>query len=302
MPVLYFSIIAFMRVVQSISNKKTSTLVNSPTTFFHYGAFYQFAAAVFSFLLLFFYGFHGFDVPTFLCAFFSALLFALDLFTGLTAMKSAPIVLCMMFAMGGLFIPCITGIFLFNEPMSTWDWIGLAAFIVSVYFLSAKPKQAGESQKLPAKTWGLLFLNFLANGLIMVTQKYFGVLVPDGNAAMYSFLTFFLNAIILGASLLFLIVFSKKDDNGKRLASFEKLSTPLLGYGTGLAFALVTINLLVVTMSKTVPSVVLFPVSSCITIVITSIVGFLFFKEKLSLKNLFGVVLGILSIVIVNIL
>ena len=72
MPVLYFSIIAFMRVLQSISNKKTSTLVNSPTTFFHYGAFYQFAAAVFSFLLLFFYGFHGFDVPTFLCAFFSA--------------------------------------------------------------------------------------------------------------------------------------------------------------------------------------------------------------------------------------
>ena len=302
MPVLFFSIIALMRVVQAIANKKTSNLLNKPSTFFQYGAFYQMAAAGFSFLLLFFYGFHGFDTPTLICALLSALMFAADLFTALTAMKSASLLLCTMFAMGGLFIPCITGIFLFSEPMTLWQWIGLCAFIVSVYLLSTKPQSTGQTKKLSVKTLCLLLLNCLANGLLMVVQKYFGLLVPNGNTAMYSFLTFFLNGIILAVSMLFLTVFSKKDPEGNRLAKLEKLPTPLLTYGAALALSIVTINVLVVTMSKTVPSVVLFPVSSCITIMITTAIGFFIFKEKLSLKNIFGLILGIASIVIVNVL
>ncbi len=302
MVVLFFAIIAVMRVVQQVCNKKVSVEVNDSKTFFRYGGYYQLCSAIFSLIYLCFVGFYGFDGATLLCAFLTALLFALDLFSNLQAIKGAPLVVCNMFSISGLFVPCVLGIFLFDEPMGFLQWIGLGLFVFSIYFLTASNDQ--EKKSFSVKTVCMLLLNFFANGLVMVVQKYFALKVPDGNVALYSALTFALNAFILYACMGVVLIKNcrnEKKKEGKDEKRIKPLPKSLLLYGGLLAIAIFSINLIVTTLAKSVPSVILFTVSSALSVGISCLVGTVAFKEKLKVKNIVGLLLGILAIVSVNV-
>ncbi len=325
MVVVSFAIIALMRVIQKVCSKKVSNRVAPGVSFFRYGGYYQLVAAAFALLLLCFIGFHGATGMTVLCALATAVLFAVDLFTSLEAIKGASLVVCNMFATGGLFVPCILGIFLFDEPMSVWQWVGLLVFVVSIYFLSAKEEKTEKA--FTAKTLIMLIINFVANGLVMVVQKYFAIFVPDGvrNEAMYSFLTFGLNAVIMygcmGALLLYKVMKKKSVSVGlatqtegelataktdactvetQKRTGYKPMESLLLICGALLALAVFAINQLVTMMASTVPSVILFTVTSALTVIITCVVGSVVFKEKLTWKNVIGLVMGFAAIVIVN--
>lgn len=149
----------------------------------------------------------------------------------------------------------------------------------------------------------MLVLSFIVNGLVMLVQKYFALLVPDRNEATFSFLTFAINAVILYAGMLLIGLKKKKSqsDREERIIQIKKLPKPLLVCGAVLAVALFTINLLVTVMASEIESVVLFTVSSALSIVITALVGALIFKEKLTAKNYIGLVLGFFSCVMVSV-
>ncbi len=300
--ILGFVAIAVMRVAQKICSKKVSLLVDNEIRFFHYGGYYQAVSALFALITLCFVGFYGFNLPTLLCALASAVLFAVDLYSSIEAIKGATLVVCNLFALGGMFLPCVLGIFLFDEPMGLWQWLGLVVFLSSIYFISAKAGGSKEKKPFTLKTLLMLIISFTVNGLVMIVQKYFGLLVVNGNVAMFSALTFGLNALILYACMAVAcwINAKKKPAEGVLPKRLERLSPKMLLYGAVLALALFTINQLVTTMTKTVSSAVLFPVSSAISILITCIVGVVVFKEKLTVKNIVGIVLATASIVMVN--
>ena len=303
--VICFLLIACMRVAQSFSGKGASNLVNNKGLFFQYGAFYQAVSAIASLATLIIVGFNGFNLPTLICSFINALLFATSLYCSLTAMKSAKMIVCSMFSMGGIVIPCIVGIFLFNEPMSLQKWIAIAIFLFAVFLLNLKGKNE-ENKKMKPTTWVLLVLLFTVEGLVLIVQKYFAILVPNGNVATFSFLTFSLNAIILSlASVVNAFLNAKNNEEGQssstKLLKFEKLPLPLFLYGTLLGIAIFVINFLVTTLSKTIPSAQLFPISCAISIAVTTIVSMLRFKEKLNWKNIVGIIIGLVSIIMLNV-
>ncbi len=297
-----FVVVAICRVLQKVCSKKVSLIIDNRFKFFHYGGYYMLVSALFSLITLCVTGFYGFNLPTFLCALISALLFAIDLFTGIEVVKGTTLIVCNMFSLGGLFVPCVLGIFLFNEPMSLWQWLGLVLFVLSTYFISAKRKE--EKKPFSFKTLILLIISFFVSGLVMVVQKYFALLVPNGNVALFSALTFGLNSIIMYICLFVLFALKAKErtPDGKRLRKIEPLDKTMLICGALLALSLFAINLLITTLATTVPSAILFTVSSALSIMITCAVGALVYKEKLNLKNVVGLILGFASIVIVSVL
>ncbi len=302
MVILFFVVIAVMRVVQRISGKKASALVNDRATFFEYGAYYQAISAALAVIYLCFVGFRGFDIPTLICAGIAALFFAVELYASIEAIKGCSLVVNQMVASGGLLVPCVAGIFLFDEPMGIWQWLGLALFFLSVYLLASDSKK--ENKTFTAKTLLMLLLTFIAEGAIMLVQKYFAIYSPNGNVGLYSALTFGLNAaFLLTCRLVLLLQKSKAEgEEGKRLFPLKKMDNKLFLYGGLLAVALFTINQLVTTMAKTVPSAVLFTVSSALSILITCIVGATIFKEKITVKKIIGMLVGFVAIVIVSVL
>lgn len=294
---LGFLIIACMRVVQAICNKKASKLVVGKQRFFAFGAFEQLVAAAVGFLCLCKTGFYGWNMETILCSLCTSVFMAICLFADLEAMKGAPLAICTVFSMGGLFVPCVLGIFLFDEPMSALQWLALLLFVVSIYLLGTG---TAAGKKLTMKTVIMLILSCLANGFVMLVQKYYAARVENQNAALYSCLMFCFSAVILTCCFLWQVGVQKREpsvDNSKTSAGFPK---QLFLYGSALAVALSVINLVVTMLAKTFPSVVLYTLSSFISIAITALVGIVVFKERMTVKNMIGILLGVLSIVLSN--
>lgn len=317
--VLSFTAIALMRVIQKVCSKKVSGEV-AGKTFFHYGGYYNLMSALFSLVTLAFVGFYGFDLPTVLCALGTAVLMVIELFAGIEALKGCTLIVSQMFSVGALFIPCLVGIFLFNEPMSVWQWVGLLLFMIAMYFMVAPTKAKSErapTKKMSAKTVIYLLITLIAGGGTMVVQKVFAVLVPNGNVAMYSFLMFALNAVILYACYL-IVLFLKQSKEAQTTKKVEvemttnkekpsrrllqRLSKVLLSCGLLLALAVFVINMIVTELGKTVPSAILFSVSYAISIIITLLVGRLYYREKISCKNIVGIFFCVGALAIINFL
>ena len=107
-------------------------------------------------------------------------------------------------------------------------------------------------------------------------------------------MTFAVNAVILFSVLLLLSI----GKNNK----IERLDKKLYLFGALLAVAVFTISTTVTLAAKTVPSVVLFPVSSAITLTVSTVVGAIVFKEKITVKNILGLALGLGAILVLNLL
>ena len=238
---------------------------------------------------------------------------AIELFAGIEALKGCSLIVSQMFSVGALFIPCLLGIFMFDEPMSVWQWVGLLIFMVAMYFLVAPSKSKQEhmqNRKMSLKTICMLVLGLIAGGMTMVVQKMFGIYVPDGNTAMYSFLMFALNALMLYICYTAIVLFQKNKPTDEQTAAeskperakWEPLSKVLLICGAFLALAVFVINMLVTELGKTVESAILFSVSYAISIIITILVGALYYKEKITWKNIIGIVLCVIALAIINFL
>ncbi len=308
--VLSFFTVAVMRVAQKICSKQVSNEVKGKT-FFHYGGYYNLLSAAFSFITLCMSGFSGFDLPTVLCALATAICLAVELFAGIEALKGTTLLVSQMFGVGALFIPCIVGIFFFDEPVSIWQWLGLLSFGVAMYFMLMPTDSKGADKaeirsKISFRTIVMLIVSLLAGGGTMVAQKAFGKLVPNGNTATYSFLMFALNALMLYACYLGIFLTDRKNraSGAAEPASKEKqsLSKTLLLCGLILAFAVFMVNMLVTELGKYVDSAILFSVSYAISIVITILVGAAYYKEKITWKHCVGVVLCVGALAIINFL
>ncbi len=312
--VLSFAGVAMMRVVQKICSKKVSNAVAGKESF-RYGGYYQLLSTLFSLITLLIVGFQGLNWQTALCALGTSLFLAIELFAGIEALKGCSLIVSQMFSVGALFIPCIFGIFLFDEPMGVWQWVGLVLFTVAMYFMVSQPKTKEEKipQKMSLKTWIMLIVGLVASGGTMVVQKVFSVLVPNGNTAMYSCLMFAFSALFLYLTYFIWFFIEKTQKKNEQIENTEleninakkkwkPLPKILLICGAFLAFAVFVVNMLVTELGKTVASAVLFSVSYAISIIITILVGALYYKEKITWMNIVGILLCVGSIAMINFL
>lgn len=300
--VLSFTVIAMMRVLQKLCSKKVCNAIVGKESF-RYGAYYQFLSMLFSIITLCIVGFEGLNWQTALCSLGTAIFLGIEIITGIEALKGSPLIVCQMFSVGALFIPCIVGIFLFNEPMSAWQWVGLCLFTVAMYFIVAPVKEKDEEKpkKISLKTWIMLIVGLFASGGTMIVQKVFSLLVPNGNVAAYSFLMFAFSALLMySCYLVFGLISRKKERTEKR--EWKPLPKVLLICGAFLAFAVFIVNILVTNLGKVVESAILFSVSYAISIIITILVGVLYYKEKIGWKNIVGILLCVGALAIINFL
>ena len=145
--VLFFVILGVMRVVQKVCSKKVSNQIEG-NTYFHYGGYYQLLSAVFSLIMLFIVGFHGFNGTMMLCAAGTAAFIALALFTEIEALKGSSLIVGQMFQAGALFIPCLFGnFFIEGQKMNVWQWLGLCVFMVAMYLMVSQGGKKDEKDK-----------------------------------------------------------------------------------------------------------------------------------------------------------
>lgn len=291
MGTVYIGIILLCRVVQHLYNKKASNMVSGLTQLFQYSGFRQCISAVLA-LGLILLGGNGFsfDLKTIGLSVLSGLMLTISMSCSLYAMKSGMVALVSLFGTAGLIVPCIAGVFLFEIPVGIMQWAGIALFMIAAYLMIMGSKQAVSGFSF--KTLILLTITLLAEGGTMLAQQMFAQYVPDGNVSVFSFLSFGMPAIVMFAVL---PIISKAT-----CEEIQPLSKPLIIYGILLAAVILIINQLATLATAIVPPVILFTFINGGSTVIAAVVAALVYKEKLTVRSLAGIILGVVALVIIK--
>lgn len=294
MGTIYIIIVLIFRVVQTLCNKKSSNAVSNTKMLLGFTTYQNLISALLA-LILILLGGNGFflDWKTVVIALFSGITLFTSVFFSLYAMKTGTVSLASMFGTAGLIIPVFAGIFLFDQSVHSLQWLGVALFFVSAWFLIGSSKEIFGGFSL--KTFLLLLGTLVSNGGTMLAQQMFTTYVPKGDVSIFSFLSFAM-VTILG----FIVTKLYRE----KMATEEKLSEQqkktLIISGGGLAFSIFIINQLATLSTAIVPPVVLFTFINGGGTIISTLVAALIFQEHLTKKSILGVILGVLSLVIIK--
>lgn len=291
MSTILILIVMLMRVIQSVYSKQTSLLMPSGLkAYARYLAFYQALATAFAAVTLVIgRQFYGMNLFTVLTAGASGFFITVSVVCGINSMKGGTMVLNSIFASAGLIVPCVLGIFTFDEKISVIQTVSIIGVLISAVILIMSSKK--EMGKFTLKTFVWLILSFISNGITMFCQKLFGMAMPDGNVSLFSMITFLIPTVFLA---FFAFVLPSDNDNA------SKISLKLKKCALYQAFALFMIQQLVTILTPIMTSAVLFTVVNGSATIITAITGTLMYKEKINFKSALGIVIGIASLIVIN--
>lgn len=300
MTFLWVLFIGILRILQATFNKKSSLSLSSPGAHLRFGLYFESAAAIFSLLYLFINGVSGFNAAAIICSAIMGVSFVLELATSLKSLQSAPLALCTMCSLGGgIVLPTVLGIFVFNEPMSIWQWIGIIFFFISAYLLMPV-----ENNTLSLKGSAVIILicNFLINGLCGFISKYFAVTVVDGNPASFAFLSY-LFASVLFTVILSVSCFKRKampQNDASSLPEKEPfLPNPVYFYGGAVGAVCASIVFLTTVLSRVVSIVILNTVPNAVCLIGSLLLEVTVFNGSFSLRNTSGIILNALATAVI---
>lgn len=313
---LYIGIILCMRVVQSVFSKQAANHVPSNMIgYIKYTVFYQGMAAVLA-LALFLIGQIGGEATpevgaTLLYAAISGIALAVCCMCSLYALGTGTMVLNSIFGTAGLLIPTIASMLLYDEVLHIWQWLGIAVFIVGAYLLIGNSKAIYG--RFTWKTFLVLLLSLVTNGLTMFMQKMFGMNIANGNVSLFSFGSFASGVAVLLIVLVVLSLYATRHpappeqsaDSGSFTflpahPSDTGLPRQLFLYGSLLAIAVFIINQLATMATPLISAVVLFALINGGATVVSAIVGAVMFREKLSAQTVIGILLSIGSLIVIQ--
>lgn len=185
-----------------------------------------------------------------------------------------------------LMIPTFYGLIFLNDPVSIGLIPGLVLLAASLVLINKK----SDSVKITGKWLIYVFLSFVGNGMCSTVQKMQQV-AYDG-AYKNEFMIISLAAVAVG---LFAASFIRERENIKTCVKSAWYFALTCGIMNG------AVNLFVMILSGLMPVSLMFPLVSAGGIVVTYLVSRFVYKENLTKTQLIGFVMGIASVVLLNI-
>lgn len=291
MGAIYIGIILCCRVAQHLFNKRSSIMVQGIHETLRFSGVRMCISAVLALGLILIGGSHiKIDVVTVILSVLSGITLSGSTFFSLYAMKTGMVSLVSLFGTAGMIIPCLAGVFLFDTPIGPMQWVGFGLFLIASYLMIMGSKATVKG--FSVKTLLMLIAVMISEGITMLCQQMFTQYVPDGNVSVFSFLSFGILGIVILIALSVL--------KGKDKVEMKPLQKPLVIYGVILATAVLIINQLATLATAIVPPVILFTFINGGSTVIAAIVAAVVYKEKLTIRSVLGITLGILSFVIIK--
>ena len=254
-------------------------------------------AVNFIFFVLISLGLYGrlpeFSIFSFVMSIALAVVSALSSLIGLLIMKYGKMSVYSVFMMlGGMILPYFYGLLFFDETISVPRIIGLVILICALPFSAVNPTE--EKKAVSAKIYYILCVFiFLLNGTVSIISKTHSVnisAVPAANFIVYANLC---STVINGAA--YFIFSLRLGDHRKRKISQETKPSKFYMILTIAVYAVIggLGYLFQLIPAKTVPAVAMFPFITGGSIVLSTVLARIFFKEKISKITATGILLSL---------
>ena len=197
----------------------------------------------------------------------------------LLALTKGPMHLTLLFTTSSMIIPSLAGVF-FGEKFSPLKLIVVAILLVFLYLSFEK----SDSTKIGGTWFFLSLIAFLFQGVIGILQKIHQSSIHKTESAGFLFVAFICAAV-------FCLVRNK----GKFDSSVADKRIVFIGLICGVCTF--TMNYLNLKLSGLLPSQLFFPLVNGSSIVLSSAMSVLLFKEHLSKRQAIGLIGGIVSLI-----
>ncbi len=185
-------------------------------------------------------------------------------------------------------IPIILGVVLYHEKMGFIKIIGIFLALIAVYFTSKK--ETGEVQN--ANSLLFPFFVFIGAGTIDSSLKYLqNFYLKPSEIAVFSSATFFCAFSVGILILVYQFIKGTLKFNGRNI---------LGGIALGLPNYFSLYYLVKMLDAKPFESSTLFTIHNISIVLVSTLIGILFFKEKISSRNAFGIILALLALYLVT--
>ncbi len=185
-------------------------------------------------------------------------------------------------------IPISLGVILYNENLGFIKIIGILLALVAVYFTSKK--ETGEVQQASNLLYPILV--FIGAGTIDASLKYLQTFhVPSEKIGLFSSVTFFCAFTVGILTIVFLTLRGKIQFAGRNI---------LGGIALGLPNYFSLYFLVKMLEVKAFESATLFTIHNIAIVIVSTFAGILFFKERISIRNAFGIGLALFALFLVT--
>ena len=185
-------------------------------------------------------------------------------------------------------VPVFFGILLYNESVTFLKIVGIIMALIAVYLSSVKEEKSEKNGTLL-----LPILLFIGSGTIDTLLKYIQEnYVADEDVSIFSGSLFGIAGVFA-----FLILVIKTIKKRESFGYKNIIAGIILGVPNYYSI----IFLIKALQNKNFESSTLFTINNVAIVVVSSLVGLFFFKEKFSVKNKIGVAMAVLAIVLVTI-
>lgn len=183
------------------------------------------------------------------------------------------------------------GLFFLNDPATPLTYVGIALMMVSVFLVRGAKKGAGneEKVKISLKWIVCVALSVIGSGMFGVMQKLQQVKFEKSCDNEFMIVTLGFSALVLLIAGIIM--------NGKDLLYILRhggLYASVAGVSNGAT------NLLNLVVNAMIPISIAAPTRSGIKIVISFLISLFIFKEKLTKRQVVGVIIGALALVLLN--
>lgn len=206
-------------------------------------------------------------------------------FCKLTALSKGSMHITVLVTTSSLIIPTLSGAILFHERFNLGKGVAMVLLIFFIYISLKK-----DSRSTFSKGWTLnCILAFLFQGLIGIVQKIHQLSVHKDETLVF-----------LAAAFLFSCLFSKGlSGRQKSRFSFTKTEYILAAVCGVCTFAMNYINL---ELTGLLPTQILFPLLNGSSIILTSVISIVVFREETGWKQMIGIVGGLASLILICVL
>lgn len=216
-----------------------------------------------------------------------AISYCLSAVFGFLAIKEGPLSLTSLATSYSLIIPTFWGLIFDGDEAGVWLYLGLLLLFVSILLINAKKKE-GEG-KITVKWLIYALISLVGNGACSTIQPMQSRAFGGAYDSTFMVIALLVVFLVLASFALF-------NERGEIVPSL-KCGAPfmvLCGAANGM------VNLLVMIASATVNNSVMFPIISAGGIVLTWLVSVFLYKEKLEKRQNIGMLLGVISIIFLN--
>ena len=215
---------------------------------------------------------------------------ALFIFFKAKAMSTGTVSITTLIGNSSLLVSLFVSLILWNEKVSFWDIIGLIVLCVGIVLSTYKNSCEQYSPKW--KVYVVFFLLFAAG--VGIVFKAFGKNVDT----KYTGSMMLVSAIVMAILNLRYII--KNSDIKPRVDPLFPMRKFIL-YALGAGVLSCLYNRLNITTSCILDAIIFFPAFNGGTVILSSILSILIFKEKLKKRQIVGLVLGVIAICIIGV-